>query len=117
MRNSRMLAIAKKLRRNQTRSESLLWQELRNGKMGVKFRRQMPFIFGEYYYVADFYCAEYRLIIELDGAIHSGRGYKECDEFREEIFAAAGYRIIRFKNSEVDNDILKILDIINSALL
>ena len=62
--------IAKILRRNMTGAEKRLWEELRNNKLGVKFRRQTPFIFGEHRYIADFCCYKLKLIIEIDGGIH-----------------------------------------------
>ena len=58
---------AKLLRNRLTLSESLLWEYLSNKQLGVKFRRQHPIS----RYIADFYCHEVKLIIELDGSIHN----------------------------------------------
>lgn len=71
--NTKMVKIARRLRQNMTRAERILWGELRNKQLGVKFRRQMPFVFGIYNYVADFYCSKLKLIIELDGGIHNDK--------------------------------------------
>jgi len=108
--------MARTLRKSQTRCELLLWQELRNRKLGVKFRRQAPFVFGNYKYVADFYCREKKLIIEIDGKVHEEKANKDYDEFREEIFVEAGFKVIRFKNTEVENNIFAVVDKIHSVL-
>lgn len=111
-----MHSIAKKLRKNQTASELLLWQELKNRKLGVKFRRQMPFVFGTYKYVADFYCFEKKLIVELDGGIHENKENMEYDKFREEIFIEAGFRVIRFNNFEVEKNIIDVVEKVYSII-
>ena len=101
--------IAKILRRNMTGAEKRLWEELRNNKLGVKFRRQTPFIFDEYRYVADFCCYKLKLIIEIDGGIHDLDEIKEYDEFREEVFINKDYKVIRFKNDEVLHSINEVI--------
>jgi len=74
-----MLARARQLRREQTPAEALLWGHLRNRRLkGLKFRRQHPV--GRF--VADFYCAQHRLIVELDGAVHQRQ--REYDDLRTE---------------------------------
>jgi len=84
---------ARKLRRNATDAESKLWQHLRNRQLGgLKFRRQATV--G--YYVADFLCAEKRLIVELDGGQHTAEG----DAKRTDQLGALGYRVLRFWNNE-----------------
>ena len=84
-----------KLRRNQTKAESILWQELRNKKLGYKFRRQ--FQLG--LYVVDFYCRELRLVIELDGPIHQHKA--EYDKYRENWLKQRGFFVLRYINDEV----------------
>jgi adenine-specific DNA-methyltransferase len=82
------------LRRNATDAEAKLWQCLRNRRLGgFKFRRQATV--G--YYVADFLCAEKRLIVELDGGQHT----PERDAGRTARLGALGYRVIRFWNNDV----------------
>jgi len=99
--------IARDLRRNQTEAEKLLWEELRNRKLnGCKFLRQAPlfyFVYGKkrYLFIADFYCAEKKLVIELDGKVHEFN--KEYDEGREAMLVERGLKVIRFKNEELDN--------------
>ncbi len=83
------------LRRNNTKAECVLWQELRNKKVGYLFRRQVSI--GRF--IVDFYCHELRLIIEVDGPIHEEQ--KEYDTWRELHLRSQGYVVIRFLNDEV----------------
>ncbi|HBI97065.1 MAG: 5-methyltetrahydrofolate-homocysteine methyltransferase [Candidatus Falkowbacteria bacterium GW2011_GWC2_38_22] len=108
--------IAKELRKNMTLAEKTLWQYLRNNALDIKFRRQEPFYFGEYRYVADFYCPAKKMIIEIDGDVHDDREVKEYDEFREEIFNSQGYKIIRFSNEQVLSSMDGVLESILKAL-
>ncbi len=91
----------KELRRKSTPEEEMLWQELRNSKFGYKFRRQHS-IGG---YVVDFYCAKARLVIEIDGDSHNTSDQKELDGIREEFLKDFNHKILRFKNSDVRNNI------------
>jgi len=101
---------AKEMRRQMTPAEEKLWQRLRAHRLGgLKFRRQHPL--GPF--IADFYCAEYRLVVEIDGGIHTQQA--EHDQARTEQFEAYGYRVIRFKNTEVEQDIEKVLEKIIEA--
>jgi very-short-patch-repair endonuclease len=109
--NSVVLPKAKILRQCSTKAEKLLWQKLRNKQIGkLKFRRQMPLAFGSYHFVADFYCAENKIIIEIDGDIHNEKEVKEYDNLREDLLSEAGYKIIRFRNEEITNSIGGVLN-------
>jgi len=98
---------ARELRRVLTDSEILLWEEIRNRKLsGYKFLRQHPIIFkadykGLNYFVADFYCAEKKALIELDGPIHETT--EDYDKFRDEELSDLGMKILRIKNEELKN--------------
>lgn len=85
------------LRKNKTFEEDLVWNIIRNNNLGVKFRRQVSI--GPY--VADFYCREKRLVIELDGIQHADN--IEYDNSRELYFTSAGIRTIRFWNQDIQN--------------
>ena len=103
--NSLIIETARELRRKCTRSESILWQKLRNKKLNsAKFHRQhaIKFIIDgcKRFFVADFYCAEHKLVIELDGEIHDRQ--KDYDEMRTYIMNSLGIKVIRFKNEEVE---------------
>ncbi len=101
---------AKKLRREMTHAEQILWKELRTNKLnGLHFRRQQ-IIHG---YFADFYCHQHELIVELDGGIHELQ--KEYDAEREEYLMATGFRIIRFTNEEINENLKGVLQKIVDA--
>ena len=96
---------SRELRLNMTESEKLLWKEIRNRKLsGFKFSRQYPILYKGtlnkiYYFIADFYCDEKKLVIELDGPIHNKT--KEYDEFRDSELKDHGINILRIKNEEL----------------
>jgi very-short-patch-repair endonuclease len=95
---------AKELRQEMTPAETVLWEKLRDRRLGgYKFRRQKaigPFI-------ADFYCAERRLVVEIDGDIHDLKA--DQDMARTEQFTDYGYRVIRFRNEQVTRQIESVL--------
>jgi very-short-patch-repair endonuclease len=100
------------LRKNPTLSESILWKELRNRRLnGIKFIRQHPIIYENnknelFFFIADFYCAEYKIAIELDGKIHEFR--KQKDYNRDLILNKNGIKTIRIKNEEISEiDVVK----------
>lgn len=93
---------AKELRQQQTRAERDLWAVLRaKGLNGFKFRRQHPL--GVY--IADFYCAKARLIVELDGAVHLVPEQQAQDKQRDTWMQRNGYHVLRFKNDVVSNNL------------
>jgi len=100
--------------REPTEAEAALWQLLRNRKLiGAKFRRQVPI--GRY--VADFYCHERKLIIELDGGVHSDPDQQIHDRSRDTYLLSMGLRILRLSNEESLGDPQQILARIRKALL
>jgi very-short-patch-repair endonuclease len=102
---------ARELRQELTPSESILWNELRGSKFhGAKFRRQHPI--GKY--ILDFYCAQSKLAIEVDGSVHDSR--KEEDDWLQKIIETHGIRFLRFSNEEVVNDLPWLLSKIKQAL-
>ncbi|HRF99616.1 MAG TPA: endonuclease domain-containing protein [Bacteroidia bacterium] len=93
---------AKKLRKRSTTAEHIFWQIVRSRKiLGFKFRRQHPIK----YFIADFYCHEASLVIELDGTIHELGNIKRYDMEREAILNGLGISVLRFTNEEVFSDI------------
>jgi very-short-patch-repair endonuclease len=87
---------ARELRRDQTKAERRLWRAIRDRQIeGMKFRRQMPV--GPY--IVDFACPTGRLIVELDGGQHAEQ--RARDEARSRFLASQGYRVLRFWNNEV----------------
>jgi len=98
---------AAELRRNMTKAEKLLWQELKSKKiLGLTFRRQHPVNM----FIADFYCHKARLVIEIDGSIHEVDGNKEKDQGREDEFEKFGITTIRFTNNEIYQVLDKVLE-------
>jgi very-short-patch-repair endonuclease len=95
---------AKELRKEATPAEKILWERLRDRRLGgFKFRRQAPM--GNV--IADFYCAECKLIAEIDGDIHDFQ--VEEDALRTKQIESFGYRVIRFRNEKVLSDIESVL--------
>jgi len=111
--------VCRDLRKRETKVEEFLWQFLRNRKLlNRKFYRQYPLFYDltgkESFFVADFYCYEAKLIIELDGEIHK---YKlQEDKNRTDILKMLGLKIIRFKNEEVEGNINLVLEKIKIEL-
>ncbi|MHB8905581.1 MAG: endonuclease domain-containing protein [Melioribacteraceae bacterium] len=101
------------LRKNQTKAEEIFWEAVRNKKFnGKKFYRQYPIFHDisgrETFFIADFYCYEEKLVIELDGEIHK---YKLMeDEHRTEIINYLGISVVRFKNEEVTDNLSEVLE-------
>lgn len=89
----------KSLRKNITHEEEILWYELMNNKLIYKFRRQHSI--GNF--IADFFCPDKKLIIELDGSQHLDN--KEYDEERTNYFKSLDIKVIRFWNNEVNQNI------------
>jgi very-short-patch-repair endonuclease len=99
-----IVKVARDLRKEETNAESSLWEELRNRRLGgYKFRRQ----YGIERYVADFYCSDARLVIEVDGPIHQKQ--TEQDKCREEEIIQRDITVIRFSNNEIIKDIKAVL--------
>lgn len=93
-----LIARARQLRREATTAESLLWELLRDRRLlGRKFRRQHPI--GQF--IADFFCDDARLIIEIDGAVHREPTQQERDRLREEILREHGFAMLRFTNEQI----------------
>ena len=97
----KLFGFAKALRQTSTEAESLLWQRLRNRQIeNLKFRRQHPLD----KYIADFYCHEKALVIELDGSIHDAKEKKEDDFNRTYVLQEFGITVIRFSNEEIKSN-------------
>jgi very-short-patch-repair endonuclease len=97
---------ARELRRVSTLGERRLWECLRDRRLqGLKFRRQQP-LHG---YILDFYCAEYRLVVELDGTIHQDPEQREYDAYRNERLRERGLTVLRFTNREVEQSLEAVL--------
>jgi very-short-patch-repair endonuclease len=97
---------ARELRRELTIAERRAWELLRHRRMlGLKFRRQHV-IDG---FIVDFYCAELRLVLELDGAGHTDKMRSEYDAARTTHLQSRGLRVIRIDNAVMREEALRIL--------
>ena len=103
---------ARELRQQMTPAEAALWERLRRKQLsGLKFRRQHPIE----RFIVDFYCPSARLIVEVDGEIHR---YQERDDAARDAFLTQrGYRILRFRNEAVLQNIEKVLEKIKAEAL
>lgn len=102
--------VARNLRTTMTEAERLLWARLRRKQLaGLRFRRQHPI--GRY--IADFYCHEKKMVIELDGVVHENT--IEYDYLREKFIKAGGYTVLRFTNDEIEHSIEMVLQRIISC--
>ena len=104
---------ARQLRKSMTDTEWRLWLALRNGSLdGHRFRRQHPI--GPF--VVDFVCLKRRLVIEVDGDIHSTDEQRAKDAERQRWLESEGYRVIRFRDIEIGDSLENALGKIRSAL-
>ena len=95
---ARKLTFARSMRRAPAATERLLWNLLRDRRLGdLKFRRQVPL--GRY--IADFVCPRHRLIIEADGPSHENSLH---DQERDAWLGAQGFRVMRFPNKAIQDD-------------
>jgi very-short-patch-repair endonuclease len=101
------------LRRDQTEAERRLWSKLRNRQLaGCKFVRQEPV--GPYF--VDLLCREHRLIVEVDGATHSTDEEKAYDARRTAFLEREGYKVVRFTNAEVYENMDGVLETLFNGL-
>ncbi len=106
----------RELRNNMTIQERKLWRVLRKRNINnCRFRRQYPI--GNY--IADFVCREKKLVIEIDGGQHNEPETIKYDEDRTRYIESKGYKVIRFWNNDIDNNLdsvyLEILKVLNAT--
>ena len=99
---------AEVLRKNMTMAEKIIWERLCKNQLGVRIRRQHPV----WKYIADYYCHDLKLVIEIDGGIHLSKENKEYDVGREITLSEFGVEIIRFTNDQVINEIEHVIEVI-----
>ena len=104
--------LARDMRKTPTVAEALLWQSVRGKQLdGRRFRRQQPI--GRF--IVDFFCADERLIVEVDGGIHELQ--QDADKARAEILECLGYRVLRFSNDRVVGELSRVLEEIKGAFV
>ena len=120
--DSSILSRVRKLRREATPAERILWGELRNKKcLGFKFRRQHPIYLEirnriKNYVIADFCCVQQKLIVEVDGDYHLQDDQWLKDIFRTREVMKLGYRVVRFRNEEVECNLCEVINVIRKHL-
>lgn len=97
--NGKLIPFAQKLRKDATPQENHLWYDFLS-KYPVRFQRQKTID----NYIADFYCYQAKLIIELDGSQHYTEKVQEHDEIRTETLSKYGLSVLRFSNQDINNN-------------
>jgi very-short-patch-repair endonuclease len=111
MKKKNMVSLARTMRRQPTQAEKELWKILRNRGVGdYKFVRQFPIP----PFIVDFCCRERKVVVELDGGGHMDK--QDTDRKREEYLGSLGYRVIRFNNNHVLQEMNQVYEAILSAL-
>jgi very-short-patch-repair endonuclease len=105
--------IARRLRKTMTTQEVKLWVHLRSWRgRGFHFRRQVP----KGRAIVDFACLKHRVVVEVDGGQHNADDHAQRDSTRDERLNKAGFRVLRFWNSDVDANLTGVLEVIDSVL-
>ena len=99
------------LRENMTIAEKQLWSRLNSSQLGVRFKRQHPIDI----FIADFYCHQYKLVVEVDGEYHNEQ--LDYDEGRTAELQNLGITVIRFTNDEVMSDVDRVVEEIRKHLI
>jgi nondiscriminating glutamyl-tRNA synthetase len=103
--------LARDNRKNPTKAEDALWQQIRNSKLGLKFRRQHS-IDG---FIVDFFNTEKGLVIEVDGGYHNDKEQKLYDAMRQKLIEEYGITFVRFTNQQIESDIQTVLSLIKNV--
>jgi very-short-patch-repair endonuclease len=111
--NKGLKELARGLRNNLTEAETALWLKLRKRQLNnCQFYRQR--IVGNY--IVDFYCPEWKLVIEIDGSQHYCEPGKAKDKMRDNHLSDLGLRVLRFSSREVMENLKGVLEVINRSL-
>lgn len=105
---------ARALRSSMTLAEILFWSRIRSGQVdGFKFRRQQPL----YNYIVDFYCHDLKLIVEVDGVIHSDSEQVDFDKNLDKIFEINGFHVLRLSNHEIETNLTSAVNKLRTYIL
>ena len=111
--DSKTLRAARILRRSMTKAEAVLWEKLKDRKLfNTKFRRQHPINI----FIVDYYCHEYKLVIEVDGDIHNDENAIQYDLGRTEVLNNFGLKVIRFTNDQIRYSLDSVIEKIQSEI-
>ena len=109
--NKKNIVLAKNLRKNATPQEKHVWYDFLS-KYEVRFQRQKAID----NFIADFYCHKAKLIIEIDGSQHYTEDGRQKDEFRTYTLEGYGLKVIRFTNSQIDDNFIAVCKYIDSVV-
>jgi len=108
-----LFSLALHMRKNPTEAETAMWKMLRKFRQsGFPFRRQHPIEF----YIADFYCHNLRLVIEVDGEIHTEKQIQSHDEGRTGELERFGIKVLRFTNNQILHESDLVVEKINATI-
>jgi very-short-patch-repair endonuclease len=91
---------ARQLRHEMTPAESVLWQQLKDNRLGCLHFRRQQIIDG---FIADFYCHAAGLIVEVDGSVHANQS--DYDALRDKIISARGLQVLRISNTDIETNL------------
>jgi adenine-specific DNA-methyltransferase len=112
--NPKFVELSRKLRKDQTPWEKKLWMHLKNRKFfGLKFKRQV--VLG--FYIYDFECFEKKIIIELDGSKHKQPEQIQKDQKKQEFAEGLGYKVLRYNNNDIHNNLNGVLENLRLTIL
>jgi very-short-patch-repair endonuclease len=110
----KLKSLARKLRKDMTFGEVLLWNELKKNKLfGFDFDRRCCID----NYIVDFYCKDLMLVIEIDGMSHNYEEAFNKDELRQQKLESFGIQFLRFSEAEIKNDMLNAIRTIESTII
>ena len=114
--------VARKLRKNMTESEVILWNFIKWGQIWVKFLRQKPvYVFTEdswldRYIIPDFYCYKSKIILEIDWSVHNLKEVYQLDLYKENLLINMWFKIVRIKNEDIKNNINNVINTIKKHI-
>jgi len=109
--NQDLRGFSKQLRNKSTVGEVMLWNELKQRKLGFQFMRQKPIT----RYIVDFYCAPLKLAIEVDGSSHDARVEKDLERQKE--IEKLGINFLRFTEKDVRNNLSGVIEEIKAVII
>ena len=109
---SETFQIAERLRKEMTAAEKLLWEKVCKNQLGTRIRRQHPI----WKFIADFYCHEVKLVIEIDGDVHLNADNKKYDISRDIVLNEFRIEVLRFTNHQVINEMNDVIKKINDTI-
>ena len=117
--NHKLKELLRTLRKKGTPAETVFWEVVRNRNLhGYKFYRQHPIVCSDrgdtWIFIADFYCTERNLVVEIDGPVHDRQ--RDYDDLRTRAINEHGLQVIRFTNDEIEHDLDRVIATLTEKL-